>query len=560
MTAMLAIPFFAFLLAQGQSAPSTTKAQAPAPTATDRDPYALIQKAKAHFDRGEFPRVLEIVDVLLREYPRSQSSHLLRALALDGLGRLDEAKLSYEAALRIAPKDPQILARFGMHFMQREAWGEAIRQLERSLAVAPDADALFYLAQAYFHTENKGKAVEAIERCAALAPANPTVLLKLGEYRAQARKYSPALEALLKAQALNPDEPGLDLALGVVQLALLEVKDARTALERAEKKDPENPAILANLAEACAKARDHAAARRYYQKLLDLGLRDAHSYLGLGIALVGLRDYEAAILALDQAAEQNPKLAEAHFHLVRAHRAAGHTDLAQRELRTFTALKASPFRPFEERTDLERSLWRRVEALVKEGKEAEALTLLAAGNAPGNQPAYLVGALYYSLGRLPDAERLLTEALQAAPTLLKLRAYLGLTYLEQGRLAQAERAINEEIEQNPREPLVLMAAGQLHFRKKDWVEAARYLEESRVVDPAVLLMLCEARLEAGQPAQAQETAQLIATLAAGNARTLAAVNQLFDRHHLQLEIDPTPAATVPGLPKPAGSGGAAAPP
>jgi tetratricopeptide (TPR) repeat protein len=540
-TALWAIPFCALLLAHGQAAPATSKTPAPPPAAAERDPYTLLQKAKAFFDRGEFRRVLEIVDPLLKEYPRSQSSHLLRALALDGLGRLDEAKRSYEAALRIAPKDPQILARFGMHFIRREAWDDAIRQLEASLAIAKDADAFFYLAQAYFHTANKGKALEAIERCAALAPANPTVLLKLGEYRAQAGKYSPALEALRKAQALNPDEPGLDLALGVVQLALLEVKEARVALERAERKDPKNEGVLANLAEACAKARDHPAARGYYQKLLDLGLRDARTYLGLGIALVGLGSYEAAIPALEKAAELHPKLAEAHFHLARAQRAAGHPDLAERELRIFTALKASPFRPFGERTELERSLWRRVEVLVKEGKETEALALLATGNAPGNRPAYLVGALYYSLGRLEDAERLLTEALRADPGLLKVRAYLGLTYLEQGRLAQAEKVIDEEIEQNPREPLALMAAGELHFRKKEWVEAARGLEESRVVDTAVLLMLCEARLEAGQPAQAQETAQLIATLAAGNARTLAAVKELFDRHQLPLEIDPTAA-------------------
>jgi tetratricopeptide (TPR) repeat protein len=541
MTAALVVPVFV-LLAQGRPATSAP-AKAPArAAAADADPYALVQQAKAHLDRGEFRRVLEIVDGLIKKFPRSQSSHLLRALALDGLNRVDEAQSSYEAALRIAPKDPQILTRFGMHLIRRETWDQAIVQLEASLAIAPDADALFYLAQAYIHTENKGKAVDAIERCAVLAPSNPAVLLKLGEYRAQAGKYAPALEALQRVQAINPEEPGLDLALGVVHLALLEVTDARTALERADKKSPNNRAILANLAEACAKARDHAAARGYYQRLLDLGLHDAHTYLGLGIALVGLGKHDAAIVALDQATAQNPNLAEAHFHLARAHRGAGHPDLAQRELRTFAALKESPFRPFAERTDLERSLWQRVEGLIKDGKEAEALKLLATGNAPGNEPAYLVGALYYSQGRLADAERLLNDALRAAPKLPKIRAYLGLTYLDQGRLAEAERAIDDELAQNPKEPLVLMAAGQLHYRKRDWVEAARYLDESHVADPAVLLMLCEARLEAGQPAQAQETAQLIVTLAAGNARTLDALKRLFDRHGIALESDPTPAS------------------
>jgi tetratricopeptide (TPR) repeat protein len=500
-----------------------------------QDPYSRVQEAKALFEAGQFERVLPIVDGLLREYPDSPSSHLLRALALDGLGRLDEAEPSYESALRIAPHDPQILTRYGMHFLRRESWRDAIRCLERSLAAGPDALADFYLAQAYFHTENKGKALEAIERSAALDPENPTILLKLGEYRAQADRFSTALLALRRAQQLNPEEPGLDLALGVVHLSLLEVEEARTALERALQKEPENLAILSNLAAACGKARDHAAARRYYQKLIDLGQDEARYYLGLGAALLGLGENEAAIRALNRAAEGNPRLAEAHFHLIRAYRAAGRLDESQRELRNFRALKANPFQPFEERTDLERSLWHQAEALLKEGKEGEALKLLAGGNSSTNQPDYLVGALYYSLGRYADAERLLTQSLRTTPGLPKARAYLGLAWLAQGRIAEAEAAIREEEAQAPREPLVLLAVGQLHYRKKEWSEAARYLQESRVVEPTVLLMLCEAQLESGQRDQARETGQLIATFGSANPEVSAAARRLLERHQLSLD-------------------------
>lgn len=528
-----------YLAAAAAANGGATQAAAPGSAATGGDPFSRIQEAKALLDKGEPQRALDIVVGLLKEYPRSQSSHLLRGLALDELGRLDDAKLSYEKALAIAPKDPQILAALGQHFMRAEAWDEAIRTLERSNEAAQDAATLFHLAQAYFHTENKGKALETMERCATLSPKDPAILLKLGEYRAHASKFSPALEALLKAQALNPNEPGLDLALGVVQLSLLDVEAARTALERAEKRDPESLAVLSNLAEACAKARDHAAARRYFQKLLDLGQTDPHYHAGLGAALLGLGQNEAAIRELNAAAEQNPKLPEAHFHLARAYRAAGHADEAERELRLFTALKANPFQSFKDRSDLEQSLWHKAETLVRQGKEAEALKLLGAGNAPANEPTYLVGALYYSIGRFQDAERLLAHAMTVAPKLAKVRAYLGLSYMEQGHLAEAEKVLTEELEQNPRDPLVLMAVGQLHFRKKEWADAVRYLEESRVAEPNVLLMLCEAQLETGRRAQAQETAQIVAALASGNAGVLATLTQLLGRYHLQLEAGAT---------------------
>jgi tetratricopeptide (TPR) repeat protein len=519
----------------------------PAPDSSGRDPYTLVQEAKELLDKGKFKGALDIVDGLLKEYPRSHSSLLLRALALDGLGRYDEAKTSYEAALRIVPGDPQLLTRFGMHFLRREAWNDAIRYLEQSRAVNPDdVETLFYLAQAHFRTQNMAKAVEEIERCAALAPKNPTILLKLGEYRAHATKYAPALEALLKAQELNPDEPGLDMALGIVHLGLLDVQNARAALERAEKKEPDNLAVLSNLAEACAQARDHTAAKAYYQKLLDRGQHDAQYYLGLGAALVGLSEHEAASAALGQAIEQNPKLPEAHFHLARAFRAMGRAGEAQQELRIFKALKENPFNPLEERTELEQNLWRRVETLVKAGKEEEALKLLGSGNTPaGNRPEFLIGALYYLDGRYEDAERLFNEVLKVAPTLPTLRAYLGLIYMEQGRYEDAARVINEELEQNPKDSMVLMTVGQLRFRQKNWPEAALYLQESRVVIPEVLLMLCEAQLELGRQAQAQETAQIIQTLAASDDRLMAALNRLFESHKLRLDDEPAGPITTP---------------
>jgi tetratricopeptide (TPR) repeat protein len=545
MVGMIAGPLLALVLFQAAPKAGTPPAPA-APAATPRrpaapkaDPYTRVQQAKAAYEAGQYPRVLQIVDGLLKEYPKSPSSHLLRAMALDEMGRLDEAERSYAAALDASPGDAQVLARFGMHHMRRDRWPEAIRRLEQAVAAQPDALSYFYLAQSYFHTDAKGKALEAIEKSATLAPKNPTILVKLGEYRAQANKYSPALEALKSAQQLNPNEPGLDLALGVVHLGLLEVDEARAALERALVREPDNLAALSSLAQACSKARDHAAARGHYQRLIDLGHRDAPYYLGLGAALLGLGENEAAIAALTSAAAANPELAEAHFHLARAYRAVGRAEDSQRELRTFQALKANPLQPFTERSEFERDLWRRAEAALVDGNEKAALDLLAGGNVPGNQPEYLVGALYYKLGRYADAERLLARALQAAPGLPKLRAYLGLALLEQGRVAEAEQAIREEAERNPREPFVLMAEGQLHHRKKEWKEAARDLQESKVVEPAVLLMLCEAQLESGQTAEARDTAQLAATFGASRPDVVESVRKLFARHQLTLEGSPS---------------------
>ncbi len=538
---MVAAPLLAVLLVQAAPPAAARPAAPPArPAAGKADPYTRVQQAKAAYEAGQFARCLQIVDGLLKEYPRSPSSHLLRGMALDELGRLDEAARSYRAALAAAPDDPQILRRYGMHLIRGAAWADAIAPLEKSASLAPEAETFFYLGQAHSHTEQgKGKGLKALEKAAELAPSNPTILVKLGEYRAQASQYSPALETLRRARQIAPDEPGLDLALGITQLALLDVDGARASLERVAKKEPDNPAVLASLADACAKARDHAAARTYYQRLVDLGQDDAKSFSGLGAALLGSGDTAGAVAALEKAVAKDPRLPEAHFHLARAYRGASRAEDSQRELRTFQALKANPLQPVEQRTDLEKSLWKKAEALVRDGREAEALKLLAAGNSPENQPDYLVGALYYSLGRHADAERLLKKAVAAAPTLPKVRSYLGLCSLEQGRLDEAQALVDEDLAKNPREPFVLMAKGQVHLRRREWKDAARYLQESKVVEPAILVMLCEAQLESGQAAEARETAQLATTFGASRPEIVEAVKKLLARHQVALDGSPS---------------------
>jgi hypothetical protein len=75
-----------------------------------------------------------------------------------------------------------------------------------------------------------------------------------------------------------------------------------------------------------------------------------------------------------------------------------------------------------------------------------------------------------------------------------------------------------------------MAEGQLHFRKKEWKEAARDLGESKIAEPSVLLMLLQAQLESGEQAGARETALLIDTLGIGNTEVVEAAQKLRARY------------------------------
>jgi hypothetical protein len=74
-----------------------------------------------------------------------------------------------------------------------------------------------------------------------------------------------------------------------------------------------------------------------------------------------------------------------------------------------------------------------------------------------------------------------------------------------------------------------MASGQLHFRKQEWKPAARDLSESKIAEPAVLLMLLQAQLSGGERDAAGETAKLIETLGPSSPEVLEAARRLMAR-------------------------------
>jgi hypothetical protein len=90
-----------------------------------------------------------------------------------------------------------------------------------------------------------------------------------------------------------------------------------------------------------------------------------------------------------------------------------------------------------------------------------------------------------------------------------------------------------------------MAMGLLRFCQERWADAARHLQDSRVVDPGVLLRLCEAQIRLGQPSQAQDTARVVSALAAGKPDTMTALKGMFERHGIPLEAEPFPSRNVP---------------
>jgi tetratricopeptide (TPR) repeat protein/transglutaminase-like putative cysteine protease len=87
--------------------------------------------------RGAVDQALELLEGISRARPDVLSLRLDRAELLEGVGRVEEAHATLEAALAIAPEDARLLERDGrlLHRLGREA--EALTRLARALELRP---------------------------------------------------------------------------------------------------------------------------------------------------------------------------------------------------------------------------------------------------------------------------------------------------------------------------------------------------------------------------------------------------------------------------------------
>jgi len=500
---------------------------------------AEFRRAVSLYEVERTPEASRAVDEILRTHPAHVPSLMLKAQMLEDSGEFSAAQPYYERALKLAPRDPQILFLFGCNWLHRHHWPHAITYLEKSRSLRPKhIDTLYYLSQAHHLNGDDKKAIPTIRECARLAPDTDYVCQKMGDLLLATEEYQEGLKWLLKARQLNPNLEKLDEQIGAAYYAILKIPEAIENFKRALKKNPNDPQACYLMAKACAKTSDWENAKKYYQLALQLKGDDATLRFGLGRSLVGLGEYEAALGPLKHALELDPTQVEAHFQLGRAYRGLGMKEEAAGELMLYQMLKdlasADSSLP-KQRLPNDQDLWNRCRELLEENREAKVISLLkkAIGTDMANSgiPYMNLGVIYNTMGRPEDALKPLLKAIEISPKLAYAHSHLGLSYLALDELDQAEQAFESELKLAPSEVLALAGMGQVKYREAKWAEAVDYFERSKTTDSMVLWMLCDSYFRLGKPAQARLTAEAIQTFARSNNGVLSSLASLLDREN-----------------------------
>jgi len=164
---------------------------------------------------------------------QAKPEELLReAVAHHQAGEVARAEALYRAVLRARRDEVNALHLLGVALRQQGRLAEALKHLDRAVALRPD-NALFRANRgaALADAGRLAEAVEDLTHAAAIRPGDATTLRNLGQAMAALGNARGALDPLSRAVAAAPDAPEPRLALAH---ALREAGEPRQAAEAAQ--------------------------------------------------------------------------------------------------------------------------------------------------------------------------------------------------------------------------------------------------------------------------------------------------------------------------------------
>jgi thioredoxin-like negative regulator of GroEL len=235
--------------------------------------FERLDRASDLFVRGDYARVVPLLETILAEDPWNLDAALRLATAHSSLGHEAAAEAAFDKAAEMAPGSADVGTYRALHYARGRQWQRAVPFLERVVAETPDRlPALEALATL---RERQGRVAEAVElhaRVFGLRDATTAELLRQGEQAMSVERTDLAIDAFERARREQGAGFDHDLELGALYLAARRLEDGRTALDRVPDGHPGYAMALfkraqlsvllreADQAERIALARRHADA------------------------------------------------------------------------------------------------------------------------------------------------------------------------------------------------------------------------------------------------------------------------------------------------------------
>jgi Tfp pilus assembly protein PilF len=407
------------------------------------------------------------------------------ALAFTGCGRSPEAKSArYIDA--------------GKALMQKGNPVRAILEFRNAVQAAPkNAEAYYQLGLAYLARGDYHNAVAGLRQAIALNPKHTAAKLRLAQLMASVADPEVLKDARQRLQELiegDPDNPDALHALALTELKLGDASDAmqHLVLALADASTSQELTIAVTLAQAKLQQKDAKGAEDVLKKACEKSSAPADAMVYLGQFYISQHRAAEAEQQFQRALSVDPRDGVALFNLAKLQYSAGRIPEAEQSFKRLSGLPG--FNPVY------------AIFLFQTGRKDEAVAefeRLAKADPDDRAARTRLVTVYWSLNRLPEAEKILNQALKKNAKDPDALLQRGEMYLRAGKYAQAEMDLNQVLHLQPGAPEVHYVLAKLHLARGEESSFRQELAKALELNPYLL----QVRLDMAQALLASKNAQ-----------------------------------------------------
>ncbi|MBV8844440.1 MAG: tetratricopeptide repeat protein [Bryobacterales bacterium] len=395
-----------------------------------------------------------------------------------------------------AQKEAKFL-KTGSDYFDKKDYARAALEFMNAVRAAHTAEPLYRLGLTYLQLQDYDKAVLCFQQALQLNPQHSGAQLKLAEMMASTADKNTLEDAKKWLDAIigaSPDNAEAINALSITEARLGNPDEAIRTLEQALRKAPADLRTSISLARLKLSQKDVDGAERALKDAVQHAPNSVHAALALSQFRASIGKLDEAEAEAHRAVSLDPKNGTALLTLAYVQANQNRLDQAEETYRRISALPEKQYKPLH------------AIFLLRTGKTdggiAELQRLWKADRKDRNVRTRLVAA-YVTANKQDDAEKLLSEAIQAQPNDSLALSQRAEIYLWEGKYAQAEKDLQQAAGAQLESAPVHYALARIRAASGAKVGQRQELEEALRLDPNMLA----ARMDLVQALIADKQAQ-----------------------------------------------------
>lgn len=304
-------------------------------------PIAYDLLGRAYLQEREFPKAAAAFEKYAEMAPRQARAHHFLGASLAGEGKLKEAVIELEEALRLDPKYVEPLALIATIDARQQRLGAALARVRRQIdKIEPTGRHEFLLGQFYMASNQLDNALTAYQKAVEIDPNLSAAYAQLSAIYVRIGQTEKALAELEKGLQRNPENVSVMMLKGMLQQQKGAVETAQLTYEELLGINPKFAPAANNLAYIYQEHGKLDEALRLAEVARTEAPDNPDIADTLGWILYKRGTYDRALSLLKEAASKKPDNPEILFHLGFTHNKLGEFEDTARVLKE--ALKLDP--------------------------------------------------------------------------------------------------------------------------------------------------------------------------------------------------------------------------